>query len=263
MGDERPERRPGGSATGAYTRFIKAAGSQANCYLPVEVDRRKSRGVVLPFYLSTSIVETASAEEALAALRGEGGCRYTKGISTLVTTGGPAAAPRRAVPRDLGRANAANHILVLQPNRVRLAVDSSVEAVLVTPFPDETRHWSGSIDGTPAPFVRVNGAFLGLRVPPGPHVVDIRYFSTRMLMGLRVFLATASLLVVGGVWRLARRLRPTRPAWGVLGAALLAGLCLLAARAAEARYVRRVQAEVLLPNRYAELLRQQLARWNE
>ncbi len=252
-----------GSATGAYTRFIKAALFQANCYLPVDVDRRESRGVLLPFYLSTSIIETASAEQALASLRAEGGCRQTKGIATLVATGGPVAPPRRAPPRDQARANAANHLLILQPNRVRLAVDSSEEAVLVTPFPAETPYWSASLDGSPAPFVRVNGAFLGMRVPPGRHLVDIRYFSTRMLLGLRVFLATAGFLVVTGVWLIARRVRPARPAWGVLGVTMAAGLCLLAARRVEARYVERTQAEVLLPNHYAELLRQQLARWDQ
>ncbi len=252
-----------GSATRAYTRFRKAALFQADCYLPVDVDRRASRGVLLPFYLSTSIIETASAEEALARLRAEGGCRHTKGIATLVTTGGPAAPPRRAPPRDQARANAANRLLVLQPNRVRLAVDSSEAAVLVTPFPDQTPYWSGSLDGNPAPLVLVDGAFLGMRVPPGRHVVDVRYFSTRMLLGLRVFLATAGLLVLAGVWLIARRIQPARPAWGALGVTMAAGLCLLAARSAEARYVERTQAEMLLPNHYAELLQQQLARWDQ
>jgi hypothetical protein len=41
------------------------------------------------------------------------------------------------------------------------------------------------------------------------------------------------------------------------------GLCFFAARRVEGRHVERTQAEVLLPNRYPELLRQQLYRWNQ
>jgi hypothetical protein len=242
------------SATVAYTRFVKAAGSQANCYLPIDPDRRK-RGVLLPLYLSTTVIPTASREEALERLKTEGGCRFDGSTKTLVT-GALGTRATAGEPADLASLNARNRLLVLQPNRVRLSVDAPREAVLVTPFPEATENWSAAVDGRPAAFVPVNGALLGVPVPPGAHVVDVAYFSRRMQLGWRIFLATAAALMAAAGGVAARRARYT----GML-VALVAVAAGLGALRLDRTYARRAGAEVLLPNGYADLLRRQLDRW--
>jgi hypothetical protein len=242
------------SATVAYSQFVKAAGSQANCYLPIDPDRRK-RGVLLPLYLSTNLIAAATREEALTQLRSEGGCRYDGSTRTVVTAPSAPSMPE-ATPRELAALNARTRLLVLQPNRVRVAVELSREAVLVTPYPAATDHWSGAIDGRPVELILVNGGFLGLPIPAGAHFVDIRYFSRRMHLGWRVFLATMVALAAAGTLAVPRS-RPRR----FLAAALVAALALVGAWRLDLWYVGRATADVLLPNDYPALLRRQLDRW--
>lgn len=245
------------AATVAYSRFVKAAGSQANCYLPIDPDRRK-RGVLLPFYLSTNLISTATRDEALAQLKAEGGCRYDGGTRTLATwTDGHAGVPTEDDTHALATLNAPNQLMRLQPNRVRLAVAPPRDAVLVTPFPDTAESWSGAIDGHPAAFLTVNGGFLGLRVPAGSHVVDIQYFSRRMQSGWRLFLATAvGLLAIGALATPSGRRR-----W--ITAFLVVATASIGAVRLDRWYSERATADVLLPNDYADLLKRQIARWEK
>jgi hypothetical protein len=241
------------SATIAYTRFVKAAGSQANCYLPIDPDRRKF-GVLLPFYLSANWIPTTSREEALDRLKSEGGCRYDGSTKTLVTA--PAAQGSEASGAELAALNARNRLLALQPNRVRLRVETPRDAVLVTPFPEATEYWSATVDSLSSPFVTVNGAFLGVSVPAGTHVIDVAYFSRRMQLGWRVFLAATIAFTVGAAWLAARR---RRHAWILV--ALVTVVAVLGALRLDRAYGRRAAADILLPNGYADLLRRQLDRW--
>lgn len=84
-------------------------------------------------------------------------------------------------------------------DRVRMSVDSPDEGFLVvttTYFP----RWRATVDGAPTPLVRVNGSFLGLRVPAGTHDVELRYQPTDHLVMLVVSAAALIATCLGCVW---------------------------------------------------------------
>ncbi len=249
-----------GSATIAYTGFMKAAATHARCYLPVEKGARTT-GLALPFYLSRRIVCAADRERALQRLGPEGDCDETEVPKTIVSSAD--CVPADASSSELARLNGQNRLLVLQPNRVRFAVGPEQDAVFVTPFPDATSYWSATIDGRAVPFILVNGGFLGLPVPAGDHVLEMTYFSRPMFWGLRIFLLTSGLLSAALAVAGARRIWPggAVPAIVIGGATVI--LAVAGARLVEQRFVARAGAPVLLSNRYPELLRRQISNWTD
>jgi hypothetical protein len=168
-----------------------------------------------------------------------------------------------ASSHELADLNRQNRLLVLQPNRVRFVVGPEQNAVFVTPLPDATSYWSATMDGHAVPFILVNGGFLGLPVPAGEHVLEMTYFSRRMLWGLRIFLLTSILLCAALAVAGARRIWPGGPLPAIMvgGAAVL--LAAAGARQVERRFVARAGAEVLVSNGYPELLRRQLSSWTD
>ncbi|HUF78469.1 MAG TPA: YfhO family protein, partial [Thermoanaerobaculia bacterium] len=52
--------------------------------------------------------------------------------------------------------------------------------------------WRAAIDGKPAEPVTVNSAFLGLRVPPGVHRVELDYRPRGWVWGLGLFWAAVA-----------------------------------------------------------------------
>ena len=56
--------------------------------------------------------------------------------------------------------------------------------------------WRATIDGTETTLNRVNGSFIGIRVPPGHHVVRLRYQPTDHLAMVAVSAAALVLTML-------------------------------------------------------------------
>ena len=112
--------------------------------------------------------------------------------------------------------------------------------------------------------MNVDGAFLGLRVPPGRHTLSLRYFSTRIVLGYRIAFATAIVLIGSALLRVARfspRRRSVRVALGAAVLTALAGIALPAYSRWERSFEAKARKEATLNHNYAHLLEQQLERW--
>jgi hypothetical protein len=261
-----PREQSEGTATAAYSRFVRTAKGRANCFLPV-LRNRGDRGVLLPFYLSDRIECVASREVALSRLRSGPGCLVepaTPAVLLVAPCPKVPAGESRVAGADLAALNERNRIRSLTPNVFSLDVDTPREAILVTPLPEATANWTGWIDGEPAPLLNVYGAFLGLRVPAGPHTLSVRYFSTRLVLGYRIAFATALSLAAAGLLRLvlAVPIRPPLRAAFALGLLTALTVTTLAAyRAWERSFEARARSEAALNHGYPELLARQLERW--
>jgi hypothetical protein len=89
-----------------------------------------------------------------------------------------------------------SRITLLSPDRVRLDAEASAPALLVLADAYDPG-WRATLDGRPAPVVRANVAFRGVRLPPGRHLVEMAYRPLAVARGLIV--SSASLLIVIGV----------------------------------------------------------------
>jgi hypothetical protein len=255
-----------GTATTAYETFVRTAKHRANCLLPI-LRGRGDKGVLLPFYLTDRVECVASRAAALSRLRSGPRClREPAAPAALVVTPCPElAAAETATGQDLAELNQGNRIRALTTNLFTLDVDAPREAVLVTPLPEATRNWSGFVDGEPAPLLSVDGAFLGLRVPAGRHLVGVRYFSTRILLGYRIAFVAALALVEAALVKLALALARWRRARAGLAAGLVLAVtvaAVLAYRAWEKGFEARARREATLSHDYPDLLARQLARWS-
>ena len=84
-------------------------------------------------------------------------------------------------------------------NAARIGVRAAGQAFLVISVTAH-RYWSATIDGKPAPLILTNGAYQGLVVPAGEHVVEMRYRNPMLWIG-----AAISLLALIGLGVFARR----------------------------------------------------------
>jgi hypothetical protein len=244
-----------GTATTAYTSFVKLADTKANCFAPIDPDLRW-RGVLLPFYLSTNLICAPDVGQVLSRLAEER-CRPGMPVRTYVI--GTDCPPRALeASADTARLNQRNRLLGLTPNGASLAVEPERESVLVTPYPEATANWTATIDGRPAPLRIVNGAFLGVRLPAGPHLVNVRYFSEALVLGHRVAAVAALAAIAFAILRLVVNLRIALALCVVLG---LAGT--LAYARWEKQYRYRATRVVPLRHDYAAILAQQLQRWRQ
>ena len=83
------------------------------------------------------------------------------------------------------------------PNKVAFNVYADVPALLVlsdTHYPG----WEGYVDGLPTPIYRTDAVFRGIEVPPGAHLVEMRFRpeSFRIGLGLAVMAGIAALAAV-------------------------------------------------------------------
>ncbi len=254
-----------GTATVAYARFFKSALEGTNCYLPIQPGLRV-RGVLLPFYLSPNVEcarETSAALELVKA--GGDRCRETGALRTLATDFACVDAPSSppVSGSDLAALNEDNRLVALTSNLVVIDVQPSSAAILVTPFPNATANWSLFLDGGPLPLLEVNGGFVGARVPPGRHQVEVRYFSPLVQAGYRVAFATALAIVLlrGGRVVFSRAASPRARSAALLLLLGAGALALASYRHWENGFVERATRRVLLPNSYPAHLAEQLARW--
>jgi hypothetical protein len=81
------------------------------------------------------------------------------------------------------------------------AAEDAFAVVTTTLFP----RWHAFVDGAETPLVRVNGSFMGLRVPAGEHVVRLEYRPTDHLVFLGVSVVALVLTIAACAWK-----RPTR-----------------------------------------------------
>jgi hypothetical protein len=80
-------------------------------------------------------------------------------------------------------------------NTVRAEVAGGVESLLVV-SQNLADGWNAKVDGKPAPLVPVDGALIGVFVPPGNHTVALTYLPRTFLAGAGV---TGAALVAAGV----------------------------------------------------------------
>lgn len=79
--------------------------------------------------------------------------------------------------------NGVLEVLAYGPNRARFGVHGDEDALLVLSdihYPG----WTATLDGQPTPLYKTNGIFRGVIVPPGDHVVEMRFFPTSLKVGL-------------------------------------------------------------------------------
>jgi hypothetical protein len=114
-----------------------------------------------------------------------------RGVAYVSTPG----AVSGGVPPDSGTAPVDATIKTMRYNRQAYNVNAPTAGVLVVSdlwFP----HWEVRVDGKPAPLLRTNFAFRGVRIEAGAHEVEFRYHSPWLLRGLQVSLLSLVGLVL-------------------------------------------------------------------
>ncbi|HEX2251702.1 MAG TPA: YfhO family protein, partial [Thermoanaerobaculia bacterium] len=157
-------------------------------------------GALPRLYVPRAVEVRPSHEEALATA-GE-----LPDFAERVAASGDLPVPpgtRPRVPNGPARVDA----LRVEPRRIVADVTVDSLALLATSQP-AIPGWRAEIDGEPAGFVRVNGAFLGLLVDTGHHHVELRYAPASWTVGLLLFLL-GTVLATWAAWRPSRRLQPT------------------------------------------------------
>ena len=101
-----------------------------------------------------------------------------------------------------------------EPGRWRVEADGAGPSLVVVAeswFPG----WRATVDGVPAPVLEADGAFLGVALEPGAHVVDFEYHRPgSATAGRLVTVATIALLAVLALLRRHPKARPARPVAG-------------------------------------------------
>lgn len=155
-----------------------------------------------PVRLHWDVRDAGSREEAFALLRAGGTERAT--IET--TTGDPlGGTPATSLAPPAGETPAATVQLVRATyNRFRFAVDTTHRGLLVVAQPYSPR-WRASVRAKRQPIGVASGAWLGVAVPAGKSMVDLRYDSNAARRGTQISLVTAWLIAAGSAIRLRRR----------------------------------------------------------
>lgn len=99
----------------------------------------------------------------------------------------------------------------MRPNGFEL-VARSERGALVASSVSRVSGWRVAIDGEPAEPVTVNAAFLGVRVPPGVHGVELSYAPAGWRWGWWLCGAAVAALLLAWGLRLSRRGAARRPA---------------------------------------------------
>lgn len=99
-------------------------------------------------------------------------------VAAFVSTGGPAPEPEAGPPPVISSSRIAD-------NFVRAEVSGQATALVVVSqnFADG---WTARVDGRPAPIVAVDGALMGVFVPPGRHTVVLDYLPRSFVVGSAV-----------------------------------------------------------------------------
>jgi hypothetical protein len=103
----------------------------------------------------------------------------------------PAAAPAGDSPRP--------RPVLTVPGHIVLDVPAGGERLLATSIV-WSRGWSARAGGRPAPVLKVDGAFVGVRLPAGPTRLELRFLPPGLLAGCLAF-ALSGLTLLGLGWR--------------------------------------------------------------
>lgn len=247
--------------TTQYVRFHEVLAQNVTRHLPVKAPA-SLEDIVLPFYLS---IPNCALSELAADARLAFEAVHTQ--SPHAATATRASCDRDVDPAPSGPLLAArlvelnenNAVRSLTPNRLVMTVLASAPAVLVTPFPWIRRTWQARMDNTSVPVVSVNGAFVGVDVPPGEHQIELSYFSGAMVRAYRVTAGTAALSAF--LIALFAGSRKRRLAVALLSVIALSAPALVLYQQWERTFVNRAAADFQLPNTYMLLLRRQLSLW--
>jgi hypothetical protein len=115
------------------------------------------------------LVHSASTSVANADLR-----------AVAVLEGPP---PKLAQPND--PSNESVHVQSYEPDRIVMAVRANADALLVASeiaYPD----WHPFVDGNPSDMLVADGALRAVAVPPGDHILEMRYESPALDLGLAI-----------------------------------------------------------------------------
>jgi hypothetical protein len=129
------------------------------------------RAIVVPEAL------VVSSSEAIAATLDE----RLDLRSTAVLEEGP---PLARDPRWDSRQSSVR-LLSRAPGRLSLRANLPAEGVLVI-FNSFEKGWHARIDGAALPVLPADGAFQGIRLPAGDHVVELRYRPRGLIAGIAV-----------------------------------------------------------------------------
>jgi len=121
-------------------------------------------------------------------------------VAPYVGDGHPPAPPGAPAPRLLSSS--------ISDNTVRAEVTGGASSLLVV-SQNLADGWKAEVDGEPAPIVPVDGALIGLFVPPGQHTVTLDYLPRTFVAGAAI---TGAGLVAAGLtvalpWRRRRTSR--------------------------------------------------------
>jgi len=104
--------------------------------------------------------------------------------------------------------NGVLEVLTYGPNRARFGVHGDEDALLVLSdihYPG----WTATLDGQPTLLYKTNGILRGVAVPPGDHVVEMRFFPISLKIGLGLW-GMGILGFISGAWL--ARAKPTMSA---------------------------------------------------
>jgi hypothetical protein len=143
----------------------------------------------LPLFFVPEQVRSVAAPEVVRALTAR-----NPDFARLAVHAGPGApaGPVRPVPQE-GRV----WLREVRPNGFELVTESRTGA-LVASSVGLVPGWRAAIDGNPVEPVKVNSAFLGLRVPPGVHRVELEYRPRGWVWGLGMFWAAVAGMALWG-----------------------------------------------------------------
>jgi len=144
---------------GAEQPFLKMAGVTAR----LQATSASPAEVVMENYPRYAFADRVLRDVPLDAQRG---------LETVASADVEPFAPARGEVRDVRET----------PNGARIVVRASGRAFLVMSVTAH-RYWSATLDGRPAPLILTNGAYQGLIVPPGDHVIETRYRNPMVIAG--------------------------------------------------------------------------------
>jgi uncharacterized membrane protein YfhO len=67
--------------------------------------------------------------------------------------------------------------------------------------------WNASIDGRPLPLLEFSGIMLQARIPPGRHVIELRYWPKAFSVGIAIAFVALAALTAAGFYALLRSMR--------------------------------------------------------
>ncbi|MDQ5846482.1 MAG: YfhO family protein, partial [Acidobacteriota bacterium] len=145
--------------------------------------------------------EVIDSEEALRAIRGEGGKTFDPKRTALVETS-PETLP--ALPGGQISSSASATISLYEPNRLTIKTTADSASMLVV---SEVAYpgWHATLDGAEVPIFVTNYLLRGVAVPSGSHVVEMRYTAPRARKGL--IISVSILITFAGILVYARRRR--------------------------------------------------------